>query len=83
MTSSSSKFEKFSERARRVLSHAQQEALRFNQKHIGTEHILLGITKESEGIAAKVLVNLNIDLSKIQSAIEFIIEKVIEKLLMN
>ena len=72
---SSSKFEKFSERARRVLSHAQQEALRFNQKHIGTEHILLGITKESEGIAAKVLVNLNIDLSKIQSAIEFIIEK--------
>ena len=75
MTSSSSKFEKFSERARRVLSHAQQEALRFNQKHIGTEHILLGITKESEGIAAKVLVNLNIDLSKIQSAIEFIIEK--------
>jgi ATP-dependent Clp protease ATP-binding subunit ClpC len=72
---SSSKFEKFSERARRVLSHAQQEALRFNQKHIGTEHILLGITKETEGIAAKALVNLNIDLSKIQSAIEFIIEK--------
>ena len=72
---SSSKFEKFSERARRVLSHAQQEALRFNQKHIGTEHILLGITKETEGIAAKVLVNLNIDLTKIQSAIEFIIEK--------
>ena len=53
-----SRFEKFSERARRVLSLAQEEATQFNHNYIGTEHILLGLIRESEGVAAKVLTNL-------------------------
>ena len=68
-----SRFEKFSERARKVLSLAQEEAQRFNHNYIGTEHILLGLSKESEGVAAKVLDSIGIDSSKIQSSVEFII----------
>ena len=68
-----SRFEKFSERARRVLSLAQEEAQRFNHNYIGTEHILLGLVRETEGVAARVLSSLAVDLSKIQSAVEFII----------
>ena len=68
-----SRFEKFSERARRVLSLAQEEAQRFNHNYIGTEHILLGLSKETEGVAAKVLGTLGIDSSKIQASVEFII----------
>ena len=68
-----SRFEKFSERARRVLSLAQEEAQRFNHNYIGTEHILLGLVRETEGVAAKVLSNLNVELSKVRSAVEFII----------
>ena len=68
-----SRFEKFSERARRVLSLAQEEAQRFNHNYIGTEHILLGLVRETEGVAARVLSNLVVDLSKVRSAIEFII----------
>ena len=52
-----SRFEKFSERARRVLSLAQEEAQRFNHNYIGTEHILLGLVRENEGTAAKVPVS--------------------------
>jgi len=69
----SSRFEKFSERARRVLSLAQEEAIRFNHNYIGTEHVLLGLIRETEGVAAKVLANLNVDLRKVSSAVEFII----------
>ena len=68
-----SRFEKFSERARRVLSLAQEEAQRFNHNYIGTEHILLGLVRETEGVGAKVLSNLNVELSKVRSAVEFII----------
>jgi len=68
-----SRFEKFSERARRVLSLAQEEAQRFNHNYIGTEHILLGLVRETEGVAARVLANLGIDLNKVRSAVEFII----------
>ncbi|MDP6226721.1 MAG: ATP-dependent Clp protease ATP-binding subunit, partial [Dehalococcoidia bacterium] len=68
-----SRFEKFSERARRVLSLAQEEAQRFNHNYIGTEHILLGLVRETEGVAARVLSSLAVDLSKVQSAVEFII----------
>ena len=50
-----SRFEKFSERARRVLSLAQEEAQRFNHNYIGTEHLLLGLLKEKEGVACRVL----------------------------
>ncbi len=68
-----SRFEKFSERARRVLSLAQEEAQRFNHNYIGTEHILLGLVRETEGVAARVLANLGVDLGKVRSAVEFII----------
>ena len=68
-----SRFEKFSERARRVLSLAQEEAQRFNHNYIGTEHILLGLARETDGVAARVLSNLGVELSKVRSAVEFII----------
>ena len=68
-----SRFEKFSERARRVLSLAQEEAQRFNHNYIGTEHILLGLVRETEGVAARVLSSLSVDLTKVRSAVEFII----------
>ena len=68
-----SRFEKFSERARRVLSLAQEEAQRFNHNYIGTEHILLGLSRETDGVAARVLTSLGVELSKVRSAVEFII----------
>jgi ATP-dependent Clp protease ATP-binding subunit ClpC len=70
---SSIRFEKFSERARRVLTLAQEEAQRFNHNYIGTEHILLGLVRETEGVVARVLINLGIDLNKVRAAVEFII----------
>lgn len=48
-------FGRLTERAQRVLAHAQEEAMRLNHSNIGTEHLLLGLMKEPEGIAAKVL----------------------------
>jgi ATP-dependent Clp protease ATP-binding subunit ClpC len=51
----SDKFDKFTKRARRVLTYAQEEAQRLNHNYIGTEHILLGLTREEESIAAHVL----------------------------
>ena len=69
----SSRFEKFSERARRVLTSAQEEAQHLNHSYIGTEHILLGLIREEEGVATKVLNNLGISLSKVRSAVEYII----------
>jgi len=68
-----SRFEKFSERARRVLTIAQEEARQLNHSYIGTEHILLGLAREEEGVAAKILANMGVGLSKIRSAVEFII----------
>src|SRR3972149_4157406 len=69
----SSRFDKFTERARRVLALAQEEARRVNHNYIGTEHILLGLLREEEGLAAKVLINLGADLKKVRAAVEFII----------
>ncbi|MFC1924183.1 ATP-dependent Clp protease ATP-binding subunit, partial [Chloroflexota bacterium] len=68
-----SRFEKFSERARRALTYAQEEAQRFNHNYIGTEHILLGLVREGDGVAVKVLTNLGVDINKVNSAVEFII----------
>jgi len=68
-----SRFEKFSERARRVLTLAQEEAQHFNHNYIGTEHILLGLVREEDGVAAKVLTNLGVGLNRVRSAVEFII----------
>ncbi|MFO8143649.1 MAG: ATP-dependent Clp protease ATP-binding subunit [Dehalococcoidales bacterium] len=66
------RFEKFSERARRVLTLAQEEAQSLNHTYIGTEHILLGLVREEDGIAAKVLTNLGVGLSKVRAAVEFV-----------
>ena len=68
-----SRFEKFSERARRVLSLAQEEAQRFNHSYISTEHVLLGLVRETDGVAARVLANLGVEPGKVRSAVEFII----------
>src|SRR5437867_2260055 len=67
------RFDKFTERARKVLQLAQEEAQRFNHNYIGTEHILLGLVREGDGVAARVLNNLGIELHKVRSAVEFLI----------
>ena len=67
------KFEKFTERARKVLTLAQEEAQRFNHNYIGTEHLLLGLVREGDGVAARVLSNMGVQLTKVRSAVEFII----------
>src|SRR6476469_3398938 len=69
----SDRFEKFTERARKVLTLAQEEAQRFNHNYIGTEHLLLGLVREGDGVAARVLNNLGVELHKVRSAVEFII----------
>src|SRR5258706_3060304 len=67
------KFNKFTERARKVLSLAQEEAQRFQHNYIGTEHILLGLIREGEGVGAKVLRDLGVDLQRAHDSVEFII----------
>jgi methylenetetrahydrofolate dehydrogenase (NADP+)/methenyltetrahydrofolate cyclohydrolase len=64
------RYDKFTERARLVLALAQEEALRFNHSYIGTEHLLLGLTRQDEGVAIRVLANLGVDLRKVRSLIE-------------
>jgi ATP-dependent Clp protease ATP-binding subunit ClpC len=66
-------FDKFTDRARKVLTLAQEEAQRFNHNYIGTEHLLLGLVREGDGVAAKVLANMGVQLPKVRSAVEFII----------
>src|SRR5712691_9618394 len=67
------RFDKFTKRARRVLTLAQEEAQRFHHNYIGTEHLLLGLVREGEGVAAKVLANLGVELNAVRNAVEFII----------
>jgi ATP-dependent Clp protease ATP-binding subunit ClpA len=66
-------FNKFTERVRRALSLAQEEAQRFQHNYIGTEHLLLGLARQQDGIAAQVLKNLGVELDKVRSTVEFII----------
>ncbi len=66
-------FEKFTARARKVLTLAQQEAHRFGHNYIGTEHLLLGLVREGDGVAARILATMEVDLPKVRGAIEFII----------
>ena len=66
-------FDRFNDRAKRVLALAQDEAVRFNHNYIGVEHLLLGLVREGEGVAARVLDSLGVELSKARSAVEFII----------
>src|SRR5918996_1345672 len=67
------RFDKFTDRARKVLTLGQDEAQRFNHNYIGTEHLLLGLVREGEGVAARVLENMNVELAKVRTAVEFII----------
>jgi len=68
-----SRFDKFTERARKVLALAQEEAQRFNHSYISTEHILLGIVSEGTGVGTKVLTNLGVEMDKVRTAVEFVI----------
>jgi hypothetical protein len=67
-------YERFTDRARKVMQLASQEAARFNHEYIGTEHILLGLVKEGSGVAAHALRNLEIDLLKIRLEVEKIMQ---------
>jgi ATP-dependent Clp protease ATP-binding subunit ClpA len=67
------RFDKFTDRARKVLRLAQEEAQHFQHNYIGTEHILLGLVREQEGVAAQVLMSMGVDLRGVRSAVEFII----------
>jgi len=67
-------YERFTDRARKVMQLANQEAQRFNHEYIGTEHILLGLVKEGSGVAANVLRNLDIDLRKIRLEVEKLVQ---------
>src|SRR5687768_16984283 len=71
--SGGSPFDRFDDRAKRILALAQDEAVRFNHNYIGTEHVLLGLVREGEGVAARVLDSLGVELSKVRTAVEFII----------
>jgi ATP-dependent Clp protease ATP-binding subunit ClpC len=66
-------FERFTDRARRVVVLAQEEARMLNHNYIGTEHILLGLIREGQGVAAKSLEELGIDLEAVRSQVEEII----------
>ena len=66
-------FERFNDRAKKVLAYAQDEAIRFKHNYIGTEHLLLGLVREGESVAARTLNALGVELSKVRTAVEFII----------
>lgn len=66
-------YDNFTNRARKIMQLANQEAQRFNHEYIGTEHVLLGLIKEGMGVAANVLKNLDLDLRKIRLEIEKIV----------
>jgi ATP-dependent Clp protease ATP-binding subunit ClpA len=66
-------FDRFNDRAKRTLALAQDEAIRFNHNYIGVEHLLLGLIREGEGVAARVLNSLGVDLAKARTSVEFII----------
>ncbi len=67
-------FDRFTDRARKVMGLARQEAQRFNHEYIGTEHILLGLIQEGSGVAANVLRNLDVDPEKIRVEVEKIVQ---------
>jgi len=67
-------FDRFTDRARKVMSLARQEAERLNHDYIGTEHILLGLVKEGSGVAANVLENLDVDLEKVRMEVEKLVK---------
>lgn len=70
-----SRFEKFSEPARKALTASQGEAQRLNHDYIGPEHLLLGLIRDSKNTASKVLTNLGVDLSRVRASVEFLLRK--------
>jgi ATP-dependent Clp protease ATP-binding subunit ClpC len=73
-------YDRFTDRAKKVMQLANQEAQRFNHEYIGTEHILLGLVKEGSGIAATALKNLGVDLQKIRLEVEKIVQNGAERI---
>lgn len=67
-------FNRFTERARKVIVYAKEEARRFNHDYIGTEHLLLGLVREGEGVAAAVLQKLGLDLETIRMEVEKLVQ---------
>ena len=67
-------FNRFTERARKVIILAKEEARRFNHDYIGTEHILLGLIREGEGVAAAVLEKMGLDLQTIRLEVEKVVQ---------
>src|SRR6202000_1878409 len=67
-------YERFTDRARKVMQLANQEAQRFNHEYVGTEHVLLGLIKEGSGVAAIVLRNFDVDLRTILNEVEKIVQ---------
>jgi len=67
-------FGRFTDRARKVIALANQEAQRFNHEWVGTEHVLLGLVKEGTGVGANVLKNLDVDLHKVRMEVERIVK---------
>jgi len=63
-------FDRFTDRSRKVMGYARQEAERLKHDYIGTEHILLGLVKEGSGVAANVVENLDVDLDKVRAEVE-------------
>jgi hypothetical protein len=68
-------FDRFTERARKVMTLSRQEAQKLNNDYIGTEHILLGLVQEGSGVAAQVLKNLGVDLRKVRAEVERLVEQ--------
>ncbi len=66
-------FDKFTERAQRAIALAQDEAIKFKHNYVGTEHLLLGLLREGEGVAAKALVKLGVDLDNLREKIESVV----------
>lgn len=71
--SNGGQFDKFTERMRKVLTLSTEEALRLRHNYIGTEHLLLGLVAEGEGVAARVLQNLGVALDDVRKRVEYII----------
>ena len=67
-------FDRFTDRARKVMGLARQEAQRLNHEYIGTEHILLGLVQEGSGVAANVLKNLDVDMRKVRAEVEKLVK---------
>jgi ATP-dependent Clp protease ATP-binding subunit ClpC len=67
-------FDRFTDRAKKVMNLARQEAQALNHEYLGTEHILLGLVQEGNGVAANVLRQMNIDLTKIRTEVEKLVK---------